>query len=56
MISLTSTAQGDVPGRRQGRSRALAAYQARTRACSGDGGMAVWGVLGMARESSHGLK
>jgi hypothetical protein len=44
-----------VPGARHGRSRALAAYQVRTRWCSGDGG-AVSGVLGMARESSHGLK
>ena len=30
MISLTSTAQGVAPGARQGRSRALRAYQAST--------------------------
>ena len=35
MNSLTSTAQAVVPGRRQGRSRACAAYQRRTTSSSG---------------------
>src|SRR4051812_25317694 len=40
MTSLTSTAQGEVPTARQGRSRAWSAYHARTGACSGEDGMA----------------